>query len=53
VAFLLLEPVPVWQRTSSHPPERRFTGGWAWITTILAQGVFASLIEGWYDSVPW
>jgi len=53
VAFLLLEPVPVWQRTSSHPPERRFTGGWAWITAILAQGVFASLIEGWYDSVPW
>jgi len=53
VAFLLLEPVPVWARTPSHPPERRFTGGWVWISAILAQGVFASLIEGWYDSVPW
>lgn len=25
--FLLLEPVPVWRRTPSYPPERRFTGG--------------------------
>jgi len=52
-AFLLLEPVLVWRRREFYPPERRFTGGWAWITAVLAQGVFASLIDGWYDSVPW
>lgn len=51
--FLLLEPVPLWRRTMSHPPERRFTGGWAWITAVIAQSGFAQMIEGWYDSVPW
>ena len=52
-AFLLLEPVLVWRRRESYPPERRFTGGWAWITAVVAQTVFAQMIDGWYDSVPW
>ena len=28
-------------------------GGWAWITAVVAQTVFAHMIDGWYDSVPW
>ncbi len=36
-----------------YPPERRFTGGWAWITAVMAQTVCAQMIDGWYDSVPW
>ena len=36
-----------------YPPERRFTGGWAWIIAVMAQTVFAQMIDGWYDSVPW
>ena len=24
-----------------------------WITAVIAQSVFAQLIEGWYQSAPW
>lgn len=44
MAFLLLEPVPVWLR-DALPARQRLTGGWAFLITILV-GIVASATNG-------
>lgn len=44
VAFLLLEPVPVWLR-DALPARTRLTGGWAFLLMIAA-GILASTLSG-------
>lgn len=44
LAFLLLEPVPVWLR-DALPARQRLTGGWAFLIA-LAAGMLASMVHG-------
>jgi len=52
-AFLVLEPVPLWQRQPALARQGRLTGGWAWLAAVLTQPIAARLIDGWYQTVPW
>ncbi|MBW0253978.1 hypothetical protein [Cellulomonas sp. PS-H5] len=35
IAYLALEPTPVWDRRGRTAPERRLTGGWAFLLGLL------------------
>ncbi|VTR76155.1 hypothetical protein [Cellulomonas hominis] len=46
LAFVLLEPTPVWSRRPVTLPVRRLTGGWAWLGGVLLGNAVVAAVTG-------
>ncbi|WP_282943998.1 hypothetical protein [Cellulomonas endometrii] len=46
LAFVLLEPTPVWSRRPATVPARRLTGGWAWLAGVVLGNAVVAAVTG-------
>jgi len=49
LAFVVLEPVPMWSDQPQPMVRRRLTGGWAFLLSLLLAGAVASAWPDWKD----
>lgn len=50
--FVVLEPVPVWQRTPQLPRPKRLTGGRAFLLGLVSAWLLTGLVPGYADLFP-
>lgn len=48
LAFVVLEPVPLWRRAPLLAPGRRLTGGWAFLLSVTAVPFVGSVLTSWF-----
>jgi hypothetical protein len=46
LAYVLLEPTPVWSRRPVPVPVQRLTGGWAWLAGVLLGNAVVAAVTG-------